>query len=154
MAITLGVALQMAYTSPPWVSFWEQRCRHPSQQKINSPTACASCSMPTADESNPSTASTLHPHCSTTCFLYRYCDSWGRYEHELHLLSLYMSSSCIGSTHATRQYGPAHSNNCSSNTVVVNGTRLRSFDRTVALVGLHFIYMIVLAEKALFWGIH
>jgi len=41
---------------------WEEPHCHLSQQKMDSPTACAICAMPTADESNYSAASTLHPH--------------------------------------------------------------------------------------------
>jgi len=45
---------------------WKEPRRHPSRQKMNSPAACASCAMPTADESNHSAAryatSTPHGH--------------------------------------------------------------------------------------------
>jgi len=41
---------------------WEELCRHPSRQKMDSPAVCASCAMPTADESSHSAAGMLHPH--------------------------------------------------------------------------------------------
>jgi len=37
---------------------------------MDSPAACASCAMPTADMSNYSAMGTLHPHHSATFFLY------------------------------------------------------------------------------------
>jgi len=41
----------------------EHPCRHPSWQSMHLPAACATiCTMPTADESNQSAASMLHPH--------------------------------------------------------------------------------------------
>jgi len=40
-------------TSPPKV-IWEDLRHHTSRQKMVSPAACASCAMPTADESNSS----------------------------------------------------------------------------------------------------
>ena len=40
---------------------WEEPRRHPSWQRMDSPAACASCAVPTADESNHSAAGTLHP---------------------------------------------------------------------------------------------
>jgi len=40
-------------TSPPKV-IWEQPSRRPSWQRMDSPTACASKAMPTADKSNHS----------------------------------------------------------------------------------------------------
>jgi len=45
--------------------------RHPSRQGMLSLTLCAtSCTMATADESNHSATSMLHPHRSVTCVLY------------------------------------------------------------------------------------
>jgi len=38
----------------------EPHC-HPSQQRMDLAAACASCAMPTADESNHSAVVTLHP---------------------------------------------------------------------------------------------
>jgi len=35
---------------------------HPSWQRMDSPAACASFAVPTADESNHSVAGTLYPH--------------------------------------------------------------------------------------------
>jgi len=40
----------------------EEPHRQPSRERMDSPAACASCAMPTADESNHSAAGTLHPH--------------------------------------------------------------------------------------------
>jgi len=52
-------------------SFGKRPRRHPSLQRMNSPTACATiCAMTTAGVSNNATAGTLHPHRSATCFLY------------------------------------------------------------------------------------
>jgi len=48
-------------TSPPKV-IWEEPSRQPSWQKMDSPTTCANCTMPTADKSNHSATGTLHPH--------------------------------------------------------------------------------------------
>jgi len=42
-----------------WRVIWEELCRHPSQQRMDSPTACAGCATPTADESNHSAYTTL-----------------------------------------------------------------------------------------------
>jgi len=42
-------------------SFGKMQC-HLSWQRMDSPAACASCAMPTTDESNYSAASTLYPH--------------------------------------------------------------------------------------------
>jgi len=52
---------RMLITSVPKVT-WEEPRRHPSRQRMDSLTACASCTMPTADESNHSAAGTLHPN--------------------------------------------------------------------------------------------
>ena len=41
---------------------WEEPRRLPPRQIMDSPAVCASCAMPTADESNHSAAGTLHPH--------------------------------------------------------------------------------------------
>jgi len=40
----------------------EELRRHPSWQRVDSPTACASCAMPTADEFNHSATGTSTPH--------------------------------------------------------------------------------------------
>ena len=40
---------------------WEEPRRHRSRHRIDSPAACASCALPTADEFNPSFAGTLYP---------------------------------------------------------------------------------------------
>jgi len=42
----------------------------PSRQRMDSPTVCASCAVPTAYESNHSAMGTLHPHHSATFSLY------------------------------------------------------------------------------------
>jgi len=49
---------------------WEEPRRHPSRQRMDSPAACASCAMPTADESNHSAADMLHLHRSATISLH------------------------------------------------------------------------------------
>jgi len=41
----------------------------PLQQRMDLPAACASCAVPTADESSHSAVGTLHPHRNTTCIL-------------------------------------------------------------------------------------
>jgi len=48
-------------TSPPKVA-WKEPRRHPSRQRMDSPAAWTSCTMPTADESNHWAAGALHPH--------------------------------------------------------------------------------------------
>jgi len=41
---------------------WEELRRHSSLQKMDSPTVCASCAVPTADKSNHLAEGTTHPH--------------------------------------------------------------------------------------------
>jgi len=50
---------------------WEELHYHPSQQRMSSPTACATiCAMFTADMSNHSVTGMLQPHRSATFLLY------------------------------------------------------------------------------------
>jgi len=56
-----GSVSEIILTRNPKV-IWEESRRHPEWQRMDSPTACASCTMPTADEANHSAASTLHSH--------------------------------------------------------------------------------------------
>jgi len=61
-----------------WVTFkqvlpkviWEEPRRHLSRQRMDSPAACTSYTLPTANETNHSAAGMLHPHLSATFFLY------------------------------------------------------------------------------------
>jgi len=48
----------------------EEPHRHQLRQRMDSPAACASCALPTWDESNHSPADTLHRHRSATFSLY------------------------------------------------------------------------------------
>jgi len=49
---------------------WEELYHHSSWQEMESPAACASCAVPTADEFSHSAAGTLHPQRSATFSLY------------------------------------------------------------------------------------
>jgi len=55
-------------TNPPQSYFG--RTVLPSLMAENELTACASCAIPTVDESNQSEAGMLHPHHSATFYLY------------------------------------------------------------------------------------
>jgi len=52
-------------TNPPKV-IWEEPRHHTSWQRMYSPAACASCAMPTADESSHSAEGMTHLHRSAS----------------------------------------------------------------------------------------
>jgi len=64
IVVTANDSMMLKTTSP--LQSHLGRTMSPPLTAENEPTACASCAMPTADESTPEAAGTLHPHHTNT----------------------------------------------------------------------------------------